>query len=224
MRRSRIELTGAGLEKKMETAKSNNVKESMSPHLRMGNYEQHRYSTVAGFFAGVSGKLLDVGCCEGGLRKYLAPGLEYHGADGVENSFPNFTRVDFNEAGLPYPDGTFDAVSCCATLEHLFYPLEILREMKRVLKDDGRVLMSLPNDGGLNSLISIFYPIKPYDELVYEHHWRFSIGTAREFFSKEFEILSEKPEFGPLYRRYLPFLKLPSLSTEWMIYGRKRLP
>lgn len=205
----------------METTGTSEVRETMSQFLRMGGYERHRYSTVAGFFAGMRGRFLDVGCCEGGLRKYLEPGLEYHGADGVDNDFPNFTKIDFNRAVLPYPDGTFDAVSCCATLEHLFHPLEILREMKRVLKDDGKVLISLPNDGGLNSMLSVFYRIKPYDELVYGHHWRFSIGTAREFFRKEFEIEAEKAEFGPLYRKYLPFLKLNGLSTEWMIFGGK---
>ncbi|MDB5049483.1 MAG: Methyltransferase type 11 [Fibrobacteres bacterium] len=198
------------------------VKEGMTQFLKMGNYEVQRYSAVAGFFTEVKGRLLDVGCCEGSLKKYLHPGLEYHGADGIDNDFPNFAKVDLNEATLPYPDGFFDAVNCCATLEHLFYPLEMLREMKRVLKDDGRALISVPNDGGLNSYISVFQKIDSYDDSVYGHHWRFSIDTAREFFSKEFEILSEKAEYGPLYRKYLGWLKLDRWSTEWMLYGKKK--
>lgn len=202
-----------------------NKKEGMSKFLSMGNYEKKRYSFIASFFESVKGKFLDVGCHRGALRNYLHPGLVYFGADGLDNNFENYIQVDLNAIKrLPVEDKTFDAINCSAVLEHLFYPLELLKDMKRVLKDDGVMLVSLPNDKSLNTLFcQLFVDIKPYDDNIYGHHWRFSIKTAREFFEKEFKIIKEAPEFGPLFRKYLFFLtKFRSLATEWFMLGVKK--
>ena len=201
-----------------------NKKEGMSRFLSMGNYEEKRYGFIASFFKDTKGKFLDVGCHKGDLRSYLNPNLEYFGVDGIDNKFKNYINVDLNDSKLPFEDKKFDAANCSAVLEHLFYPLDLLRELKRVLKDKGVILVSLPNDKSLNTLFSqLFIDVKPYDDNIYGHHWRFSIKTAREFFEKEFKIIKESPEFGPLFRKYLFFLtKFRSLATEWFMFGVKK--
>lgn len=200
-----------------------NKKRGMSKFLSMGNYEKKRYSFIASFFKGVKGKFLDVGCHSGALRSYLHPNLEYFGVDGIDNKFKNYIKVDLNTNRLPVLDKVFDAINCSAVLEHLFYPLDLLKEMKRVLKDEGIILVSLPNDKSLNALFSqLFVDIRPYDDNIYGHHWRFSIETARKFFEKEFKIIKEAPEFGPLFRKYLSFLKFKVFCTEWFMLGVKK--
>jgi len=197
--------------------------EKMSKHLAMNNYEKQRYELIASFFTGRKGDFLDVGCCRGGLKKFLGEDFAYHAVDFEDNDFESFVKVDLNHEPLPYEDATFDAANCSAVLEHLFYPLELLRELKRVLKDDGCLLVSLPNDKSLNAIYTqLFAKIESFDESIYGHHWRFSIETAREFFGKEFRIVKEAPEFGPLFRRYLPFLKWKRLGTEWFMLGVKK--
>ncbi|MBN1687612.1 MAG: class I SAM-dependent methyltransferase [Candidatus Omnitrophica bacterium] len=197
--------------------------ERMVECLNLGGYEKTRYGLIAEFFKEKKGNFLDVGCCQGGLKKYLNTDLIYYGIDNADNEFEGFKKVDLNARRLPFEDQYFDAVNCSATLEHLLYPLEMLREIKRVLKTDGHVLVSLPNDKSLNSLYAqLFSRIRGYDESVFGHHWRFSIGTAREFFEKEFRIIRERPEFGPLFRKYLPFLKIKPFCTEWFMLGVKR--
>ena len=124
---------------------------------------------------------------------------------------------------MPFEDSFFDAINCSAVLEHLNHPLEVLKELKRILKDDGWLLISLPNDKSLNALYTqLFVKINSYDDSIYGHHWRFSIETAREFFNKEFKIIKEAPEFGPVFRKYLPFLKFKRLGTEWFMLGVKK--
>jgi len=197
--------------------------EGMSKWLSMDNYETVRYRFVAYFFRDIKGEILDVGCCEGGLKKYLHQGLDYFGVDGLDNNFENYIKVDLNNTKLPFEDKKFDAINCSAVLEHLFYPLDLLKDMKRVLKDEGIILISLPNDKSLNTLFTqLFVDIKPYDDNIYGHHWRFSIKTAREFFEKEFKIIKEAHEFGPLFRKYLPFLKFKPFCTEWFMLGVKK--
>jgi len=199
------------------------VRETMSGILAMYDYEAKRYKFIANYFKGIEGKILDIGCCKGGLRRYLADRLEYYGIDGLRQNLQNYIFADLNNKGLPFKDKVFDAVNCSAVLEHLFYPLELLKEIKRVLKDDGVVLISLPNDKGLNRMVlDLFLDIRSYEDSVYGHHWRFSIKTARDFFQKEFEIIQEYPEFGPLFNRYLFFLKFRKFCTEWFMLGVKK--
>jgi len=197
--------------------------ENMSRWLAVGDYERKRYGLVAGFFEGFRGRLLDVGCHKAGLRKFLGPDIEYVGVDNMAEGGPGVMAVDLNEGKLPFADGAFGAVVCTATLEHLLRPLQLLREMARVLNDSGRILVSLPNDRGLSSIVSaVFFRIAPYEEQVYGHHWRFSRETGRAFISREFQVDREVPHFGPLYDRYLFFMKWPFLCTEWFTFAHKK--
>ena len=197
----------------------------MRNFLNMKDYEKKRYSFIANFFKDKKGKLLDVGCHGGDLKKYLPEGIVYYGVDSSDNSFPNYTCQDLNEKKLPFKNESFEMINCSAVLEHLFYPYEILAEMERVLKPEGLCVISLPNDRGLNSVFAaIFGKVCDYEASVYSHHWRFSIDTAQEFVEKKFKIINEKPSFGPLYDTYLPFLRFKFLCTEWvMACGKKRI-
>ncbi len=199
------------------------VKDTQSIILAMHNYEATRYTFIGNFFKDIKGKILDIGCCRGGLRKYLRGDLKYYGVDVLCNNFENYVRIDLNSNILPFKSKQFDAITCTDVLEHLFYPLEMMKEIKRVLKDDGVVLISLPNDKGLNQIaVDLFKEIPSYEDSMYEHHWRFSIKTAREFVEKEFKVIKESPEFGPIFRRYLFFLKFKKFSSSWFMFGVKK--
>jgi len=46
---------------------------------------------------------------------------------------------------LPYPDNTFDLITNAVSVDYLNKPLEMFREMERVLKPGGRAIMSFSN-------------------------------------------------------------------------------
>lgn len=199
--------------------------DSMSYYLEMGDYERTRYRLVASFFQNRPARLLDLGCHKGGLHKLLPPEIDYFGIDMIAEGFPRAVRADLNEAVLPFEDASFDILVCTAVLEHVFYPLELLQEMARVLTDEGEALVSVPNDRGLSSIVSaLFLPVAPYEHQVHGHHWRFSMKTARAFVGREFQIAEEAYHFGPLYERYLRFLEWKPLCTEFFMLCRKKRP
>ena len=46
---------------------------------------------------------------------------------------------------LPFPDDSFDVVTCVVSIDYLTRPVEVLKEVKRVLKVGGKVIISQSN-------------------------------------------------------------------------------
>ncbi len=46
---------------------------------------------------------------------------------------------------LPYGDNSFDVITNAVSVDYLAKPLEVFREMHRVLKPGGRAIMSFSN-------------------------------------------------------------------------------
>lgn len=45
---------------------------------------------------------------------------------------------------IPFPEGSFDTVLCIAVLEHVINPIEVVKELVRVLKPGGTLVASVP--------------------------------------------------------------------------------
>jgi len=46
---------------------------------------------------------------------------------------------------MPFPDGRFDAVTCCVSVDYLVRPIEVFREVRRVLVDGGLFVCAFSN-------------------------------------------------------------------------------
>ena len=97
-------------------------------------------------------RVLDAGCGEGVLVDEFASTLAIEGLD------PNYSSDRVRTGSLtelPYPDGTFDRALCLDVLEHLPYhePPVALRELFRVLRPAGELLVSVPNLAHLQSRV-----------------------------------------------------------------------
>ena len=83
---------------------------------------------------------LDLGCGSDCLRKEIK--AEWHGTDIFEQDYENYTKADCH--ALPYADKSFDIIFCNHVLEHVLAPYICIQEMKRVLKDDGCIIIGVP--------------------------------------------------------------------------------
>jgi SAM-dependent methyltransferase len=98
--------------------------------------------------AGFSGRLLDVGCGNSPFRHLLSPATSrYQGVDvaaAANFGYKNPDTVYYDGHVLPFPDASFDAVLCTEVLEHIADPAETIREIHRVLKPAGRLVLTIP--------------------------------------------------------------------------------
>lgn len=57
-----------------------------------------------------------------------------------------FEPLDLNaDPRLPFPDQSFDCVTCVVSVDYLNRPLEVFREVRRVLRPGGRFILSQSN-------------------------------------------------------------------------------
>ncbi len=112
--------------------------------------------------------VLEAGCGVGAQTRIIAPKNPETRFISVDLSVESLTsakktmdslqihNVEFQQADiftLPFSDSLFDGILVCFVLEHLHDPLSALRELKRVLKKDG-VIMVIEGDHGS----TFFYP------------------------------------------------------------------
>ena len=93
----------------------------------------------------IHGRVLDVGC---GNRPYesLFDSSEYVGLelDTPENRQTKNADIYYDGKTFPIESGSFDVVVCNQVLEHVFEADAFIREIARVLKNNGRLLLTVP--------------------------------------------------------------------------------
>lgn len=117
-----------------------------------------RVLELAGILTGL--RILDVGCGKGELLEEITArcaecdlfGVDFSTTRLREASHRVGLRVTLVEAdiqkALPFPQAFFDRIFCTETLEHLKAPERCLREIARVLRADGRAILTVPNATG----------------------------------------------------------------------------
>lgn len=120
------------------------------------------------------GRLLDVGTGQGVLaQKFADLNYQVFGCDlDTSNFLPQkipIKKVDLNQK-TPYQNQSFNYIICSEVIEHLENPWHLLREMARILKKKGILVISLPNFSNLISRI-VFFSRGNFREF-YDYHWQ----------------------------------------------------
>lgn len=99
-------------------------------------------------------RVLDAGCGPGSFDYKRYPDLRIEAIDeniplNLRNFPENAHFVQGRVGNLPYEAHTFDVVLCNWVLEHVRFPEVCLQEIKRVLRPNGHLYVSIPNASGL---------------------------------------------------------------------------
>jgi SAM-dependent methyltransferase len=104
-------------------------------------------NAISGEAEGVSGRILDFGCGERPYEGLFGNAAAYVGLDIAVSGHPDSEkRVDvyYDGKNIPLDDRSFDVVFSSEVFEHVFNIEEILLEIRRVMKLDGTLIVSLP--------------------------------------------------------------------------------
>lgn len=104
--------------------------------------------------AAPEGRVLDIGCGQGYFLKYFADrGWRACGVEVSESAAYHARHVlglDVRVgegAQRQFDEGEFDVVCLWHVLEHVLQPAALLKEIRRLLKPGGRLLLAVPNFG-----------------------------------------------------------------------------
>jgi ubiquinone/menaquinone biosynthesis C-methylase UbiE len=130
-------------------------------------------------------KILDAGCGHGELLKYIKyikEGWECQlfgvdmvkerldQADSIEGIEIRYSNIQEN---IPFDNNFFDMAFSTEVIEHLKDPQAFLKELRRVTKNDGKIVLTIPNGSAFFPFyyIAPYVPIRRFKEifLPYEH-------------------------------------------------------
>ena len=105
------------------------------------------------------------------------------------NARQEHVAVDFrqgNASAIPLPEGSFDFVLCRAAFKNFSDPVGALREMRRVLKPEGRALViDLRKDVGKKSLDSYIRGLKAGALNAFMMKWTFRLMLIPRAYTKQ---------------------------------------
>ncbi|NVJ64069.1 MAG: class I SAM-dependent methyltransferase [Flavobacteriaceae bacterium] len=108
------------------------------------------FSAIKEASSSFSGNFLDVGCGKMPYRSYLLSNSNvqrYVGLDlGTALEYDSNIKPDYTWDGqlMPFEDNSFDCAMATEVLEHCPYPIEVLKEVRRVLRQGGVFFFTVP--------------------------------------------------------------------------------
>ncbi len=179
----------------------------------------HRYETVLPYVA-ESAIVLDIACGTGFGADILArQAANVIGADidleAIQTCRKSWNRENLefrciDGTDLPFPDNHFDVITSFETIEHTTKYDAMVAELRRVLKSDGKCLISTPNFV-VNSPSGIV--TNPY------HTQEFVYDELEEILNQHF---SDVKIHGQLYTRYIGSNRKSEIGkrVETLLYKR----
>ena len=103
-------------------------------------------------------KVLDAGAGTG-LYRHLFSHCDYKCQDFCELSDYSYDKMDYicDITQIPVADQSFDLILCTEVLEHVSEPIRVIEEFSRIVRKDGKILLSAPLGCGIHQEPHIYY-------------------------------------------------------------------
>jgi ubiquinone/menaquinone biosynthesis C-methylase UbiE len=160
-------------------------------------YFQRRKTSLIKKLINTSDKdiILDIGCGSGVQLRSLdvkSPNILLIGTDISQNALqyaknkniPNTEFIRCNAEYLPFKTNTINKIICAELIEHLQNPVDMINESKRVLKDNGSMIITTPNENSIWGIYEFLWDKFGRGRNYGETHLRFfSIKDLNNYFS-----------------------------------------
>ncbi|MBI4176549.1 MAG: class I SAM-dependent methyltransferase [Candidatus Aenigmarchaeota archaeon] len=110
-------------------------------------YRLRKHEEILEVLRSVKGPVLDIGCGENPLGDVNVDVVKYGHGNVV---------CDLQKEKLGYPARSFGAIVLSDSLEHIKNPRAVFRECHRLLKDNGKLIVTIPNCGNLLHRVGIW--------------------------------------------------------------------
>ncbi len=125
-------------------------------------------------------RVLDLGCGVGSFSALLAArsmrvmcvDVSEENVEAVRRRHPELPVVRANATALPFDDDAFDAAVLMEVLEHVEDDRAALSELRRVVRDDGLLILSAPNLAARAPLLERLPLLSVHAREGPEHHFR----------------------------------------------------
>jgi SAM-dependent methyltransferase len=150
--------------------------------------------------------LLDVGCWDGSFSQFLND-VKYVGVDVNRKALEKakLKKLDIVVAScdfLPFKNEAFDACSIIEVIEHLYFPDKVLREIHRILKKNGKILLATPNFVNFIDRVNILMGKHPLAGTSHQHIRFFTWKTLNTLLRRcGFELEKRETWFLPFPTR-----------------------
>lgn len=116
------------------------------------------------------GDLLDIGCYDARLTRAYAGrfqgslyGMDFNLHEDAKSLFTEFKQGELDNKELPWPGARFDTVFAGEIIEHLYHTDRFVRELRRVLKPGGILVLTTPNLSSLLNRIMLLLGRQPVE-------------------------------------------------------------
>jgi|ETNmetMinimDraft_26_1059896.scaffolds.fasta_scaffold47787_1 methionine biosynthesis protein MetW len=149
-------------------------------------------------------KIIDLGCGDGRLSGELVKkGHDVYGIDAAEDAIHEAIKLGIKavvgdlEKELPFSENEFDVVIFVDVYEHLYDQETILKNIHRILKPDGKLIIAYQNHFDLRNRFEILFGkgIVHWAHRQYDNAVAWSYAHVRFLLQKEFEQLLNKNGF-----------------------------
>lgn len=179
----------------------------------------------------------DIGCGGGRLWNYVSDHfINYIGVDAVRyEQFPSngeFHKCNLDDETIPLNDSSVDVVAAAETIEHLENPRGFFRELVRICKPGGWVIITTPNQLSLLSKLTLLLKnrFNAFQDDMYPAHITALLECDLIRMARENNLANVETEYShsgriPFWSRHYPAglcSRMPRLlSDNFGVIGRK---
>lgn len=200
--------------------------------------EDYRLRSLVGALKLGKGRLLDIGCGGGMLTEslpYYYPKSSVYGCDISSTAISYAKKLGsgkikyavIKNKKLPYKSNFFDACICLDVLEHIPDVNYFLKEVKRILKKDGKFFLIIPCEGQQFTFTWFFNKIHLGQNLTLRYlghiHPEFTHAYVISILRKHGFFLKKKTYSEHVFYQIMEFftLFLPKIMLEVVFGGKK---